>query len=32
MTIVGHKVASGIYNSLMRERLVGMNLYWPYKK
>jgi dTDP-4-dehydrorhamnose reductase len=29
MTIVRHKVASGIYNSLMRERLVGMNLYWP---
>jgi dTDP-4-dehydrorhamnose reductase len=26
------KWQSGIYNSLMRERLVGMNLYWPYKK
>jgi dTDP-4-dehydrorhamnose reductase len=33
MTIVAHsKWHPGIYNSLMRERLVGMNLYWPYKK
>jgi dTDP-4-dehydrorhamnose reductase len=33
MTIVAHsKWHPGIYNFSNEERLVGMNLYWPYKK
>jgi dTDP-4-dehydrorhamnose reductase len=32
MTIVVSKWHPGIYNFSNEERLVGMNLYWPYKK
>jgi dTDP-4-dehydrorhamnose reductase len=33
MTIVAHSGGILVFIiSLMRERLVGMNLYWPYKK